>query len=115
MRKSCDAHGAQEVLISCSAEWFDDAMSFAPVLVAPLCVRHGCISTHRDPPNTRDKLRKLRSLPGFVCFNLCWAASSLAPGRLGGLASLRWRGLDLRHARPAEQRSVRNRDRLLEH
>ena len=48
MRKSCDAHGAQEVLISCSAEWFDDAMSFAPVLVAPLCVRHGCISTHRE-------------------------------------------------------------------
>jgi hypothetical protein len=62
MRKSCDAHGAQEVLISCRAEWFEDAMSFAPVLVAPFCVRHGCISTHRDPPNTGDKLRAFSML-----------------------------------------------------
>lgn len=45
MRKQCPEHGAQEALIASSAAWYDEVMSYPPVLNAPAPrkdVRQGC-------------------------------------------------------------------------
>ena len=35
MRKRCPEHGSEEVLVSPSADWYEETMRFAPVLRPP--------------------------------------------------------------------------------
>src|SRR5688500_4494008 len=46
LRKTCETHGAQESVVCSNADWYDETMSFAPVLVPPPGPRapvvHGC-------------------------------------------------------------------------
>lgn len=46
LRKTCEEHGAQESLVCSNADWYDETMSFAAVLVPPPGPRapvvHGC-------------------------------------------------------------------------
>ena len=45
MRKVCDVHGPAEVLVSSSADWYDDVIAHAPVMTKPVPrkeVSQGC-------------------------------------------------------------------------